>query len=75
MIRLVENSNLDNLYSKSVCHVVSKTFSVFKNTAAVDIVLLDILLLILRVTWSISHIHCRVAVTCTETKLACVKQE
>jgi hypothetical protein len=32
-IKLVENSNLDNLYSKPECHVVSKAFSMSKNTA------------------------------------------
>jgi hypothetical protein len=55
LIKLVENSNLDNLYTKPRCHVVSKAFSMFKNTAAVDILLLK-----LRVTWSVSLIHCNV---------------
>jgi hypothetical protein len=32
LIKLVENSNLDNLYSKPECHVVSKAFSMSKNT-------------------------------------------
>jgi hypothetical protein len=36
-IKLVENSNLDNLYSKPECHVLSNAFSMSKNTAAVDI--------------------------------------
>jgi hypothetical protein len=35
IIKLIENSNLDSLYSKPVCHVVSKAFSMSKNTAAV----------------------------------------
>jgi hypothetical protein len=48
-------SDLDNLYSKPQCHVVSKAFSISKNTAAVDIVLLK-----LGVTWSISFICCNV---------------
>jgi hypothetical protein len=53
--KLVENSNLDHLYSKPECHVVSKGFSMSKNTAAEDIFLLK-----LRVTWSVSLIHCSV---------------
>jgi hypothetical protein len=36
--KLIDNSNLDNLYSKPRCHVVSKAFSISKNTAAVDII-------------------------------------
>jgi hypothetical protein len=43
------------LYSKPVCHVMSKAFSISKNTAVVDILLLK-----LRATWSASLIHCRV---------------
>jgi hypothetical protein len=35
-IKQAENCNLDNLYSKPECHVVSKTFSVSKKTAAVE---------------------------------------
>jgi hypothetical protein len=38
-MRLVENSNSDNLYSRLGCDVVSKVDSIFKNTAAVDILL------------------------------------
>jgi hypothetical protein len=53
--KLIENFNLDNLYSKPGCHVVSKAFSISKNTSAVDILLLK-----LRVTWSASLIHCSV---------------
>jgi hypothetical protein len=37
LIKLTENSNLDNLYGKTGCHV-SKALSISKNTAAVDIV-------------------------------------
>jgi hypothetical protein len=37
LIKLVENTNLDMLYSKPWCHVVSKAFSMSKNTAAVEI--------------------------------------
>jgi hypothetical protein len=55
LIELVENSNLDNLYSKPEYHVVSKAFSMSKNTANVDILLLK-----LRVTWSVSLMHCSV---------------
>jgi hypothetical protein len=54
-INLVENSNFDNLYSRPECHVVSKAFLMSKNTAAVDILLLK-----LRITWSVSLIHCSV---------------
>jgi hypothetical protein len=36
----LENSNWDNLYSRSGLHVVSKAFSISKNTGAVDILLL-----------------------------------
>jgi hypothetical protein len=28
LIKLIENSNLDNLYSKPICHVVSKALSI-----------------------------------------------
>jgi hypothetical protein len=31
LIKLVENSNFDNLYSKPECHAVSKAFSISKN--------------------------------------------
>jgi hypothetical protein len=55
LIKLVENCNLDNLQSKPCCHVMSKAFSMSKNTAAVDILLLK-----RRVTWSASLIHCSV---------------
>jgi hypothetical protein len=55
LIRLVENFNLDSLYSKLGCHVVSKAFSMSKNTAAVHSLLLK-----LRVTWSVSLIYCNV---------------
>jgi hypothetical protein len=52
LIKLVENSNLDKFYSKPHGHVVSNAFSMFKNTAAVDILLLK-----LRYTWSVNLIH------------------
>jgi hypothetical protein len=55
LIKLVKNSNLDNLYNKPECRVVSKAFLISKNTAAVDILLFK-----LRVTWSVSLIHCNV---------------
>jgi hypothetical protein len=50
-IKLVKNFNLDNSYSKPECHVLSKAFSIYKNTAAIDIFLLKF-----KVTWSISLI-------------------
>jgi hypothetical protein len=55
LIKLVQNSNLDILYSKPHCHVLLMAISMCKNTAAVDILLLK-----LRVTWSVSLIHCSV---------------
>jgi catabolite regulation protein CreA len=36
LIKLAENSNLDNLYSKPACHVVSEAVSMSKNTEAAD---------------------------------------
>jgi hypothetical protein len=39
LMTLVENSHSDNLYSRPECHVVSKAFSISKNTATVDILL------------------------------------
>jgi hypothetical protein len=53
--KLVENSKFDKFYSKPECHVVPKDFSMSKNTAAVDILLLK-----LRVTWFFSLMHCSV---------------
>jgi hypothetical protein len=55
LFKLTEKSNFDNLYSKPVCHVVSRAFSISKNTAAEDMLLLK-----LRVTWSVILIHCKV---------------
>jgi hypothetical protein len=55
LIKLVENSNLDHLYSKPECNVVSRAFPMSKNTAAVNKLMLK-----LRVTWSVSLIHCSV---------------
>jgi hypothetical protein len=52
LIKLVEKCIFDNLYSKPGCYVVSKAFSISKNTAVVDILLLKF-----RVTWSVSVIH------------------
>jgi hypothetical protein len=52
LIKLAKNSNLYNLYSKPVCHVVSKDSLTSKNTAAVGILSLK-----LRVMWSASLIH------------------
>jgi hypothetical protein len=50
-----------------MCPVVSKAFSVSKNAAAVDILLLKF-----NVTWSVSLVHW--SVMDTETKLSCIKQ-
>jgi hypothetical protein len=58
LINMVKNSNLHNLHSKPECHVVSKAFSMFKNTVAIDILLLK-----LRVTGSVRLIH---AVLCCD---------
>jgi hypothetical protein len=55
LINLVKNCNFDNLQSKPGCHVVSKAFSVSKNTASVDMLLLKF-----RVTWPAILIHCSV---------------
>jgi hypothetical protein len=55
LIKLAEKSIFDNLYSKPECHVVSNAFSIYKNTVTVDMSLLK-----LRVTWSVSLIHCKV---------------
>jgi len=38
-IKFTESCNFDTLCNKPGCHVVSKAFSVSKNTAAVDILL------------------------------------
>jgi hypothetical protein len=69
LIKLVENVNSDNSYSKPRYHVLSNGFSISKNTAAVDILLLKF-----KVTWSVSLIHWSVVVTGTETELACIKK-
>jgi hypothetical protein len=55
LIRLLENFNLDYLYSKPRYHVVSEAPSISKNAATVDILLLKF-----KVTWSVSLIHCNV---------------
>jgi hypothetical protein len=52
LTKLGQRCNLDTLYSKPGCRVVSKAFSTSKKTAAVDK-----LLLMFRVTWSVSLIH------------------
>jgi hypothetical protein len=38
LITWVENSNLDNLYSKPWHHVVSKAFAISMNTAAIHVI-------------------------------------
>jgi hypothetical protein len=69
LIKLIKNFNLENPYSKPRCHVVSRAFSISKNTTAVDVLLLKF-----KITWSVKPytFKCR-AVTGTETKVACVK--
>jgi hypothetical protein len=52
LMRLVEKANSDNLWSRPECHVLWKAFSVYRNTAAVDMLLLKF-----RVMWSASLIH------------------
>jgi adenine-specific DNA methylase len=47
-----ENSNFDHLYSRPRCQVVSKAFSIPKNTATVDMLSLKF-----KVTWSVSLMH------------------
>jgi hypothetical protein len=54
LIIFVSNFNLCNLYNKLGCQVVSKAFSISKNTAAIDI------FLEFKVTWPINLIHCSV---------------
>jgi hypothetical protein len=51
-IRLIGSFNSNNLCSKLMCRVVSKAFSVSKNTGAVDTILLKF-----KVMWSISLIQ------------------
>jgi hypothetical protein len=53
LIRLIENFNSNNLYSKPRCHVISKDFfSLTKTITAVDMLLLKF-----KVTWFVSLIH------------------
>jgi hypothetical protein len=42
LMRLVEDSIVDNLCSKPRCHKVLKAFSISKNTAAVDTLMLKL---------------------------------
>jgi hypothetical protein len=42
LIKLFENSNLDNIYSKPECHVLSNAFSMSNNTEAIVIFLLHL---------------------------------
>jgi hypothetical protein len=51
-IKLAENSSLDCLYSKLVCHMFSKAFSISTKNGSVDVLLLK-----LRVTSFVSPIH------------------
>jgi hypothetical protein len=52
LMRFIGNCNSDSLYSRPGCHIVSKSFSMPMNTAAIDILLLKF-----RETWSVSLIH------------------
>jgi hypothetical protein len=54
LIKLAERFNYDNLHSNALCRVVSKVFSTTKYTATIMIVLK------LRVTWSVRLRHCNV---------------
>jgi len=47
--------NFHNLYSKPVCYVASKAFTMSKKTSAVDKMLLKF-----KVMWSVSLIHWKV---------------
>jgi hypothetical protein len=70
LIRLFGNFNLDSFFCKPRCHALSNSFSIFKNTAAVDMLLLKF-----EVTWSVSLIPWSVVLwPSTETELAYIKQ-
>lgn len=55
IMRLVDNSNSDSLCTRQKCCVVPKAFSMSKNTAAIEILLLKF-----KLTWSVSLIHWKV---------------
>jgi hypothetical protein len=59
LMTLVKNCNSDSLYNRPECHTVSKAFSMFKNSAATDKLLLK-----LKVTGSISLIDWSVMLWC-----------
>jgi hypothetical protein len=65
-IKLVENSNFDIFYSNPECHEVSNVFSMSENTAAIHILLLK-----LRVAWSVSLINCSVVLCCGLHTIVC----
>jgi hypothetical protein len=52
LFRLIENFNTENLHSNRGRNIVSKALSIFRNTAAIDMVLLK-----LNVMWFVSLIH------------------
>jgi hypothetical protein len=56
LIKFTEKFNLCNLYNKPGCHVISKNFSISKNTTTVDMLLLKF-----NITWSVSLTHCSVS--------------
>lgn len=60
LITLIVNFNLCNFYSKQRWHVVSKRFSISKNTETVDI------LLKFEITWSVSFTRWSVVLWCTQ---------
>jgi hypothetical protein len=59
LMRLVEKINSYNLLSRPMCHVLSKAFSISKDTVAVDILLLKF-----RSIWSSSLIQWSVILWC-----------
>jgi hypothetical protein len=60
-MKFAEKCNFDNMYSNPECHVVSKTFSISNNTAA-----LVILLLKFSVTLSVSLMYWSVVLWCAQ---------
>jgi hypothetical protein len=55
LFKRTENSNLEHIHSKPLCHVQSKAFSISTDTAAADILLLKFW-----VTWYVSLVRCHV---------------
>jgi hypothetical protein len=61
----LENCSSESLCSTPGCYAVSKSFSISKNRAYIDILLLK-----LRETWSVCHICCDVHGSQTDLRLA-----